>query len=348
MRAFTTRLGRSGDLAGWAALTVVYLVWGSTYLAIRIGVRGLPPLTLAGVRYLIAGLLLYPFAIRAGGTEARREDKPGRKQWLAVAVVAVLLPVCGNGGVTIAEQTLPSGVAAVLVATVPLWMVAFAWPIDRSRPTARTASGLAIGMAGVVVLAGLSGAVKPGGVLIVLFASAAWGLGSVLSHRLALPGRTMLATAMEMLVAGAVLLAAAAVHGDFSRIAWSHVSGSTWLALAYLIVPGSIIAFSAFGFALGRLPLTTVSTYAYVNPVVAVLLGAVILSEPLTGWEAVGSALVVVSVIVARRPRRDAAEEPDASEVSEVSEVSDELSQSTNSPSSSSDRGSNPDAAARV
>lgn len=304
MRAYITRFGRAGDLAGWAALLVVYLVWGSTYLAIRVGVRGLPPLTLAGLRYLIAGLLLYPFAIRIGDAESRREDKPGRREWLAVTVVAVLLPVCGNGGVSIAEQTLSSGVAAVLVATVPLWMVAFAWPINRARPTGRTASGLMLGMAGVAVLAGLSGSVKASGVLIVLFASAAWGLGSVLSHRLPLPRRTMLATAMEMLVAGVVLLAAAAVHGDFGHIAWSHVSGSTWFALAYLIVPGSILAFSAYGFALGRLPLATVSTYAYVNPVVAVLLGALILAEPLTGWEAVGSALVVVSVVVAREPRR--------------------------------------------
>jgi drug/metabolite transporter (DMT)-like permease len=310
MRAFATRFGRTGDLAGWAALIVVYLVWGSTYLAIRVGVRGLPPLTLAGLRYLVAGLLLYPFAIRAGGAEKRREDKPRRKQWLAVAVVALLLPVCGNGGVSVAEKTLPSGVAAVLVATVPLWMVAFAWPIDRSRPTAQTALGLALGLAGVVVLAGFSGAVRLSGVLIVLFASAAWGLGSVLSHRLPLPGRTMLATAMEMLIAGVVLLAASAVHGDFSRIAWSHVSGSTWLALAYLIVPGSILAFSAYGFALGRLPLTTVSTYAYVNPVVAVLLGAIFLSESLSAWELLGSALVVVSVIVARTPRRRATNVP--------------------------------------
>jgi drug/metabolite transporter (DMT)-like permease len=291
----------------WIALGVVYLVWGSTYLAIRVGVGHLPPLLLAGTRYVIAGALLYPFALRAATSSrgsardgsAKDRAKPGARAWFAAAVIGILLLFAGNGGVTVGETTLPSGFAAVLVATVPLWMIVFAWLIQHQRVTLRSAAGLAVGLGGVAILVGdgtASGRIS--GVIIVLGAAAAWGFGSVLSHRLAVPSHAMLAAAIEMLAGGVVLLAVGASSGEFSRIQWSSVPATSWIALAYLIGPGSILAFTAYGYALSHLPVTTVSTYAYVNPVVAVLAGIIFLGEQFTWREGLGAALVLASVIV--------------------------------------------------
>jgi drug/metabolite transporter (DMT)-like permease len=302
MTADTAR-ARPANLLAWAALVVVYVVWGSTYLAIRVGVRDLPPLTMAGVRYLAAGVLLYPIAIRTGGPIERRTDKPGRRQWLGAALVGLLLLVFGNGGLSIGERSLDSGYAAVVVATVPLWMVLLAWPIDRTRPTRRSLTALAIGLVGVAALAGASSSAQLAGLAVVLGASAAWGLGSVLAHHLVLPRRALVAAAAEMIAGGALLLIAAAIHGDPSRIHWSQVPTSAWLALVYLIGPGSVLAFTAYGYALSHLPLATVSTYAYVNPVVAVLLGVTILGEPLTVVELIGIGLVITSVMLTLRRR---------------------------------------------
>ena len=308
----------------WIALGIVYLVWGSTYLAIRVGVEHLPPLLLAGTRYVIAGALLYPIARRASAATratAHGAARPGAKAWLACAVVGLLLLFAGNGGVSVAETRLPSGVAALLVATVPLWMIVFAWPVEHQRVTVRAASGLAIGLVGVAVLvgAGLSGG-GMSGVFIVLGASAAWGLGSVLSHRLPVPGDAMLAAAIEMLAGGVVLLAVAAATGEFSRVHWSAVPATSWIALAYLIGPGSILAFTAYGYALSHLPVPTVSTYAYVNPVVAVLAGIVFLGEQFSWREGLGAALVLASVIIIlNRPRHPSAAPEDAGQ--QLSEV---------------------------
>jgi drug/metabolite transporter (DMT)-like permease len=294
----------------WVALGVVYLVWGSTYLAIRVGVGHLPPLLFAGTRYVIAGTLLYPIARRAttgSRASAQEQDraKPGAKAWLAGAVIGILLLFAGNGGVTVGETTLPSGFAAVLVATVPLWMILFAWPVRHQRVTLRSAIALAVGLGGVIILVGdgtASGRIT--GVIIVLGAAAAWGFGSVLSHRLAVPSHAMLAAAIEMLAGGVVLLAVGAGSGEFSRIHWSSVPATSWIALAYLIGPGSILAFTAYGYALSHLPVTTVSTYAYVNPVVAVLLGITFLGEQFTWREGLGAAFVLASVVITLRRSR--------------------------------------------
>jgi drug/metabolite transporter (DMT)-like permease len=286
----------------WIALGVVYLVWGSTYLAIRVGVGHLPPLLFAGSRYVIAGALLYPIALRATTSSrgpAKDRTKPGARAWFAGAIIGVLLLFAGNGGVSIGETTLPSGFAAVLVATVPLWMILFAWPVQHQRVTFRSAAALAVGLGGVIILVGdgtASGHIS--GVIVVLGAAAAWGFGSVLSHRLALPGHAMLAAAIEMLAGGVVLLAVGAGSGEFSRIQWSSVPATSWIALGYLVGPGSILAFTAYGYALSHLPVTTVSTYAYVNPVVAVLAGILFLGEKFTWREGLGAALVLASVIM--------------------------------------------------
>ena len=304
----------------WIALGIVYVVWGSTYLAIRVGVGHLPPLLLAGIRYIIAGTLLYPIAARASaGNRASAANRgsggggarPGARAWLACAVVGVLLLFGGNGGVSVAETTLPSGIAAVLVATVPLWMIVFAWPMERQRVTARSAAGLAVGLGGVAILVGggLDGG-RVSGVLIVLGASAAWGFGSVLSHRLPVPGNAMLAAAIEMLAGGVLLLAVAAATGEFSRVQWSAVPATSWIALAYLIGPGSILAFTAYGYALSHLPTSTVATYAYVNPVVAVLAGILFLGERFSWREGLGAALVLVSVVIIVNRARSASPMP--------------------------------------
>jgi drug/metabolite transporter (DMT)-like permease len=303
---YDTAVGRRSRLLSWIALGVVYLAWGSTYLAIRVGVGHLPPFLLAGIRYVIAGTLLYPIGRwaaargRGPGEGGVRPGwkRPGWKAWFAGAVIGILLLFAGNGGVTVAETSLPSGLAAVLVATVPLWMIVFAWPVQGQRVTWRSAAGLVAGLAGVAILVGGSASGRISGVLIVLGAAAAWGFGSVLGHRLPLPPQAMLAAAIEMLAGGAVLLAVAAGTGEFGRVGWASVPASSWLALAYLIVPGSILAFTAYGYALARLPLATVSTYAYVNPVVAVLAGIVVLGEQFTWREGLGAALVVASVII--------------------------------------------------
>jgi drug/metabolite transporter (DMT)-like permease len=299
-----TQIGGRSRVMSWAALGVVYVVWGSTYLAIRVGVRHLPPLLFAGTRYVIAGALLYPIARRMTARDldasaGSGRSGPGAKAWFACAIVGVLLLFAGNGGVTVAESTLPSGFAAVLFATVPLWMIVFAWPLQHERVTVKSAAGLALGLGGVVILVGARGGTgRTSDVIIVLGAAAAWGFGSVLGNRLPLPSHAMLAAAIEMLVGGVVLLAVAAGTGEFSRVHWSSVSATSWIALAYLIGPGSILAFSAYGYALAHLPVTTVSTYAYVNPVVAVLAGSVILGERLTWSEGLGAALVVGSIVI--------------------------------------------------
>jgi len=297
-----TAVDARSRVLSWIALGVVYLVWGSTYLAIRVGVAHLPPLFLAGTRYVIAGALLYPIALRAAARShgpSGGSARPGAKAWMAGAVIGILLLFAGNGGLTVGETTLPSGFAAVLVATVPLWMIVFAWPVQHQRVTLRSAGGLAVGLGGVAILVGdgtASGSIS--GVIIVLGAAAAWGFGSVLSHRLAVPSHAMLAAAIEMLVGGVVLLAVAAGCGEFSRIQWSSVPVTSWIALAYLIGPGSILAFTAYGYALSHLPVTTVSTYAYVNPVVAVLAGVLFLGEQLSWREGLGAVLVLGSIVI--------------------------------------------------
>jgi drug/metabolite transporter (DMT)-like permease len=299
------------------------VAWGLTYLAIRVGVAHVPPLLLAGMRYLAAGLLLYPAGLRAsrrsagtdeqrGVGERGRGPRLGLQAWLAGAVIGILLLVVGNGGVSVAETALSSGLAAVLVATVPLWMIIFARLIGHEAVTVPSAAGLAIGLAGVAILVdggGASGGL--GSILLVLFASASWGLGSVLSHRLALPANALVAAAIEMIAGGVVLLAAAAGTGELASVQWSAVPAGSWVALAYLIGPGSILAFSAYGYALSRLPVSTVSTYAYVNPVVAVLAGVLVLGEHLSWRETAGAALVVGAVVIVmsgpRLRRRSAA-----------------------------------------
>jgi drug/metabolite transporter (DMT)-like permease len=312
---------RAPRLAAWAALLVVWVVWGSTYLAIRVADRTIPPFPMAATRYLIAGLLLYPVArltSRRGSSapaparaSAQASAPAGTRvrgplaQWAGMAVVGTMLLAFGNGGVSYAERTLPSGLAALLVASVPLWMALADQVINGRRLRPRGWAALVLGLAGIAVVAQPHGhgAVLP--VLVVLGASISWGTGSVLAGRLPAPASPLLGTAMEMLAGGVVLVGLALATGQ----AWpGHASGESLLALAYLVGPGSLLALTCYVIALRRLPTAVVSTYAYVNPVVAVALGALLLGERLTVTALIGGAVVVVSValLLSKRSRDDA------------------------------------------
>ena len=292
------RPGRPGPApaGAWAALLVVWVVWGSTYVAIRVGVESIPPLAMAAIRYLIAGAVLFPIARRGGGAELRATDRPRLAHWLGMAVVGTMLLAFGNGAASYAEQTLPAGLTALLIATVPIWMVLADRVLNGQRIAPVSWLALLLGAVGVAILARPHGhgAVLP--VLIVLGGSLSWGTGSVLAGRLPAPARPLLGSAMEMLAGGAVLTGLAAATGELSRIDPGQVSGRSLLALLYLIGPGSLLAMTCYVIALRRLPTASVSTYAYVNPVVAVGLGALLLGERLTVITLVGGAVVLASV----------------------------------------------------
>jgi drug/metabolite transporter (DMT)-like permease len=307
---------RSGVLqVGWLSLLVVWVLWGSTYFAIRVGVETLPPLLMAGIRYVVAGLLMFPFAIRSGGPELRSADRPRAAGWWSALLVGALLLAGGNGGVSAGERSVPSGLAALLVATVPLWLIVIDRVFNGARIGLLALAGLTAGVIGVGFLAGPFGGStghaagshgatggSPGiGIVIILIASVSWASGTIASRRVPLPSRPLLATSMQMLAGGAVLLAAAAVTGEFGQFDPAHVSAASWLALAYLIGPGSIVAFSAYVVAVRRLPTATVATYAYVNPIIAVILGTSLLGEALTASMLVGGALIVVAVVLVVR-----------------------------------------------
>jgi drug/metabolite transporter (DMT)-like permease len=312
-------------LAAWVALMVVWVVWGSTYLAIRVADRTIPPFPMAATRYLTAGLLLYPAAWLAGrrgarrqappaagtaGTQAGSQARPGTTprarargplaQWAGMAVVGTMLLAFGNGGVSYAERTLPSGLAALLVSSVPLWMALADRVINGRRLRPRGWAALVLGLAGIAVVAQPHGHGGLLPVLVVLGASVSWGTGSVLAGRLPAPASPLLGSAMEMLAGGAVLVGLALATGQ----AWSgHASGESLLALAYLVGPGSLLALTCYVIALRRLPTSVVSTYAYVNPVVAVALGALLLGERLTVTALIGGAIVVASVALLLREK---------------------------------------------
>jgi drug/metabolite transporter (DMT)-like permease len=296
---------RPPGLAAWAALLAVWVVWGSTYLAIRVADRTIPPFPMAAARYLTAGLLLYPVAWLGSRrpSEARARAHGSLAQWAGMAVVGTMLLAIGNGGVSYAERTLPSGLAALLVASVPLWMALADQVINGRRLRPSGWAALVIGLAGIAIVAQPHGhgAVLP--VLVVLGASVSWGTGSVLAGRLPAPASPLLGAAMQMLAGGTVLIGLAAATSE----AWpGHASAESLLALAYLVGPGSLLAMTCYVIALRSLPTSVVSTYAYVNPVVAVALGALLLGERLTISALVGGAVVVgaVALLLSRRSRQ--------------------------------------------
>jgi drug/metabolite transporter (DMT)-like permease len=289
-----------------AALLAVYLVWGSTYVAIAVAVQTQPPFLLAGARFLVAGALLYVWAIRRGDTEGDRVRAP---QWRAAAIVGGLLLLVGNGGVVWAEQSVPSSLAALVIAAVPLWMAVLGRLLNGQRLGTLSVTGVAIGFAGVGVLVSPGGDGGGGshlaGTVVLCGAAVSWALGSVWSQRLPLPKRPLVATACEMLCGGALLAVVAVGRGELAGFDPAAVSLASWVALAYLVVFGSMLAFSAYVWLLANVRSDLVSTYAYVNPLVAVLLGWSLLDEAVTARTLLGGAVVVAAVglVVAGRSR---------------------------------------------
>jgi drug/metabolite transporter (DMT)-like permease len=280
----------------WAALGVVYVVWGSTYLGIRVVVETMPALLSAAARFLAAGaLLLVLLAVKEGGAALRVTGR----QLASVGLVGLLLLVGGNGMLVIAEGSIPSGLAALLVAAVPLYVVVLRVAFGE-RPGWATVTGVLLGLVGLGVLSvpGASGSVTVGGVVLVLAAAVSWAVGSFLSGRLDMPGNPLVASAYEMLIGGAGCAAVALLRGEQHGFALDAVSTRSWVALAYLVVVGSLVGFTAYAWLLQRAPLGLVSTYAYVNPVVAVFLGWLVLAERLTGVELAGGLIVVAAVCV--------------------------------------------------
>ena len=271
-----------------AAFFALYVIWGSTYLVIRIGVEYWPPLLLAGIRFVIAGTLMYAF-LRWRGAPA-----PTWAQWKAAGIIGILLLACGNGGVSVAEHMgVASGVAALAVATVPLFtlLCGYFWG---ARNTRLEWAGIVLGLIGIAMLnLGSNLQSSPLGALLLIFAAASWAFGSVWSKHLPLPQGAM-ASAVEMLVGGVVLLIASAVSGEHLEKV-PPIEG--WAALAYLTVFGSIIAFNAYMYLLKHVRPAAATSYAYVNPAVAVLLGIVFVGESI-GIEEALAMLVIISAVV--------------------------------------------------
>lgn len=276
------------------AFASIYFVWGSTYLFMRFAVETLPPVAVAGVRYFLAGLILYAIA------SWRRHPEPAPVPWRRHAVVGTLL-TAGNGSVALAVQRIPSGVAALLVALTPCMMVLLEWWWRKgSRPASGVVAGLVLGLFGMAVLMGptpLGGErIDPLGAMTVMFGSAAWAVGSVYSRTLPRFQSAVRTSAVQMLAGGVVVTLIAIVAGDFGRLDPSAASFKSVISFAYLILVGSLLGYSSYMYLLGVTTAARASTYAFVNPVVAVLLGAAFASEPLTPRVLAAGAIIVVAV----------------------------------------------------
>jgi drug/metabolite transporter (DMT)-like permease len=295
----------------WAALGTVYVVWGSTYLAIRVMVETIPPLLGTGLRFLAAGALLYAWLYARGGRERVRA---GRAQLAGTGTVGALVLIGGIGLVTVAEQHVESGLAALIIASVPLWVVVLRVS-GRESVSRGTLAGVGLGFAGVALIAvpeGGSGGAVTWAVALLVIAAITTAIGSYLSPRLPQPDDTLTATALQMLTSGAALVAGGLVLGEGPELDLGEASAESLAAFAYLTLIGSLAAYSAFVWLLANAPVSTVSTYAYVNPVVALVLGWAILDEELSTLTALGAAGVVLSVaLVVGREERDPGAEPE-------------------------------------
>jgi drug/metabolite transporter (DMT)-like permease len=280
------------------AFAIIYLVWGSTFLAIRVGVREVPPFLLAGMRFLAAGVVLYAW-MRAKGTAS-----PSAREWSSATLLAVLIFVFDYGLLFWAEQRVPSGIAAVMLATIPAFMaISEIFILRTQRLTLRLAIALLIGIGGVAVLVNHSMrfgevSIDTTGACALLVAAVSWSVASALTRKLPLPSSKVMSSGSQMLAGGVLLTIAAFGLGEFRGFHVQTVSRGAWLALLYLIVAGSIVAFTAYVWLIHHEAPTKVGTYAYVNPVVAVLLGYFFGGEAIGPRTILGTALVLISVIV--------------------------------------------------
>jgi drug/metabolite transporter (DMT)-like permease len=285
------------SVAIWAAMITVYIIWGSTYLAIRFAIETIPPFLMAGVRFLIAGTILY--LIR----RARGDGRPSRGEWRSASIIGILLLVGGNGGVVWAEQKVASGVTALLVGVAPLWMVL----IDALHPGGRRPSrwailGLVLGFVGISLLVGPSQVIGQGdnvdfvGAVVLILSSLSWAVGSLYSRQAPLPSSPLLWTAMEMLAGGVGLFLLGFLTGELKQLDLTTLSSQSLTGMAYLIVFGSWVGLTSYTWLFRVAPTPLVATYAYVNPVVAVLLGHFLATEPLTPQIVIAATIVVGSV----------------------------------------------------
>jgi drug/metabolite transporter (DMT)-like permease len=283
----------------WIALLTIYTVWGSTYLAIRYAVETIPPFLMAGTRFLLAGTILYVWR-RASGDPA-----PTRGQFLRAAVVGLLLLLGGNGLVSLAEQNVASGIAALIIGSVPLWMTTIeAIRPGGVRPNTLGILGLLIGFGGIALL--VSPSLSSGNpasshslrIITLLFAAFFWSLGSIYSRHARLPDSSLLSTGMEMLAGSAGLFLAGTFTGEWHALALAGVTARSWLSLLYLVLFGSMAGFTAYAWLLRSAPVSLVSTYAYVNPLVAILLGSLFAHETLTVHILISALIIVGSVVL--------------------------------------------------
>jgi drug/metabolite transporter (DMT)-like permease len=276
------------------AFFAVYVCWGMTYLAMRVAVVDIPPHLLSGSRFVVAGLMLYAW------TRLRGEAPPTARQWRWAVLIGGLLLLGGNASVAWAEERVPSGLAAVLIAVAPIWMVGMEWARGGIRPSKRVIAGLFLGLLGLVLLvssrASANTRVDPRGAVILILASASWAWGSVISKSAPLPKSPFLATSMEMIGGGLLLLLTAGVAGQFAQFQPARVSGFAALAWCYLVVFGSLVGFTAYIWLLGVTSIAKAGTYAYVNPIVAVLMGWAILHEQVTTRMLLAAAVILVGV----------------------------------------------------
>jgi drug/metabolite transporter (DMT)-like permease len=295
------------------AFGAVYIIWGSTYFAIRVGVESVPPLVVAGLRHFIFGVLFYPFLRWKTGI------RPTWEHWRTAIITGFLLLFIGNGGVCIAETTVPSGMAALLVATVSLWMVLVDWlRPSGTRPVTRVLFGILLGFAGVVLLVGpkqLGGSerVSPSGVAILLIASFAWACGSIYSKHAALPPNPLMGAAMQGLCGGVILWVSSFFTGELQHLNLAAISARSWLAIGYLVFFGSMMGFTAYVYVLKNSNATRVATYALVNPVVALFLGWMFAGESITARTLLATAVILAAVLlVITAPLRRVAPHPSA------------------------------------
>jgi len=275
------------------AFGAVYLIWGSTYLAIRFTIETLPPFLSAGLRFLLAGLILYAFA-----RYKKKESAPTIKHWQSAFIIGGFLLLGGNGCVVWAERIVPSGLAALFIAVTPLWMVLLEWCWhETKRPSMGVFIGIAIGFFGVWLL------IKPGsidlsGAMLLLFASLSWATGSVYSRKADLPQSSFLSTAMQMIGGGILLMVMGVVQGEITRFHVMNFSIKSITAWAYLIMVGSLLGYTAYLWLLKNVGVARASTYAFVNPIVAIFLGWLLAGEKLSAQTAIAGIFVLVAVIV--------------------------------------------------
>lgn len=294
---------KPSKLAVWSGLLTVYIVWGSTYLAIRFAIETIPPFLMAAARFIIAGLILFVWRRMAG------DPKPSRREWLSAGIVGLLLLLVGNGGVTWAEQTVNSGIVALLIGTVPLWVVL----VEALRPGGKWPGwqglvGVLLGVGGILILVNpwaseASFKLDLMGTLVVMLASMSWAIGSVYSQSASLPKSPLMGTSLEMLVGGLALLLLGTLSGEWSQVSLAAISIKSILGLSYLIGFGSLIGYTTYTWLLRVAPTSLVATYAYVNPLIAILLGNLLAQEPVTPQIGLAAVVIIGAVFLINASR---------------------------------------------